>query len=61
VTLVEAELVAFDVLHHQARFVLPVGGEQTQTSSPDRFQPSRLGLEGGDSRIARQPYAYSYV
>src|SRR5690242_2191817 len=55
--LVEAELVALDVLHHQARFVLLVGREQAQTSSADRFQPSRFSLERGYPRVTRQPHA----
>lgn len=60
-TLVEAEFIPLDVLHHQARLILLIGGQQTQAPSAERFQPSRLGLERSDSLVTRQPHPDSNV
>jgi len=59
--LVQAELVALDVLHHEARFVSLIGKEQTQAPSAQRFQSSRFSLKRRHSLIASQPHADSYV
>lgn len=59
--LVQAELVALDVLHHEARFVFLIGKEQTQAPSAERFQSSRFSLERRHSVIASQPRSDSYV
>ena len=59
--LVQAELVALDVLHHEARFVFLIGKEQTQAPSAERFQSSRFSLKRRHSLIASQPHPDSYV
>jgi hypothetical protein len=59
--LVEAELVAFDVLHDEARFVLLIGCQKTQSPGPEPFQSSRFGLERSYSLVAGQPHPDSYV
>jgi hypothetical protein len=59
--LVEAELIALDVLHHEARFVLLIGSQQTQAPSAERLQSSRFSLERRDSLVAGQPHPDSYV
>jgi hypothetical protein len=54
-TLVEAEFIALDVLHHQARLIVLIGTKQTQAPSAERFQSIRFSLERRDSLIASQP------
>ncbi len=44
---VEAELVALDVLHHEARLVVVIGGQQSHAYCAQRDQPCAFGLQGG--------------
>ncbi len=60
-TLGETEFIALHVLHHQARFILLIGREETQAPSAELFQSGRFGLERGDSFVAGQPGPNSYV
>ncbi len=46
---VEAELVALDVLHHEARLVEAVGTQQSHACCAERYQSCALGLEGGQA------------
>ena len=52
---VQAELVALDVLHHQARLVEAIGPQQPHAGRAEREQPGALGLsrtrDGGKERI----------
>src|SRR3954447_12778073 len=58
---VEAELVALDVLHDEARLVLLVGHQETHPPGAERFESSPLLLEHGHARLAGQPPADPYV
>lgn len=44
---VEAELVALDVLHHEARLVVVIGGQQSHAYCAQGDQPCAFGLQGG--------------
>ena len=52
---VEAELVALDVLHHQARLVVLVGQQELHAYGAQRLQPRALGLEGGQALLPTSP------
>ena len=43
---VEAELVALNVLHHEARLVVVIGGQQPDAYRAQRDQPCTLGFQG---------------
>lgn len=59
--LVEAEFVALDVLHHEARFVFLIGEQQMQAPGAQRLQASRFSLKGRDALVASQPHPDSHV
>jgi hypothetical protein len=44
---VEAELVALDVLEHEALLVVVIGGQQSHACRAERDQPGAFGLKGG--------------
>jgi hypothetical protein len=58
---VEAELVALDVLHHQARLVLLVGQQQPHADRAERDSAGALGLEHGQALLAHEPGADPHV
>jgi hypothetical protein len=53
--LVQAELVALDVLHHQARLVAVIGRQQPHPDRAERDQPGASGLKRGQPLVTRQP------
>jgi Tol biopolymer transport system component len=54
---VKTELVALDVLHHQARLVLLIGGQQPHAYRAERDQSCAFGLECGEALITHKPGA----
>ncbi len=58
---VETELVALDVLHHQARLVLLVGLEEPHACRAEREQTCALGLQCGETFRTDEPGADPYV
>ena len=59
--LVQAELVALDVLHHQARLVAVIGRQQPHPDRAERDQPGAFGLKRGQPPLTRQPDAGPHV
>ncbi len=58
---VETELVALDVLHHQARLVVLIGSQESHTYRAERDQPCALGLEHGQALFAHEPRTDPYI
>src|SRR5580698_3726114 len=58
---VEAEFVAFDVLHDEARLVVVIGGQQSHAYRAERDQPGAFGLKRGEALFAHEPGADPYV
>ena len=54
---VQAELVAFDVLHHLAGLVDAVSFQQLKAACTQSFEASSFGIEGGEPFIAGEPGA----
>ena len=52
---IEAELVALDILHHEARLVVLVGKQQAHAYGAERDQSGALGLEGGQALLTHEP------
>jgi hypothetical protein len=52
---VETELVALDVLHHEARLVVAIGGQQSHAYRPERDQSCALGLKCGQALFTYEP------
>jgi len=52
---VQAELVALDVLHHEARFVEAIGPQESHACPAEREQPCALGLECGQALLTHEP------
>ena len=59
--LVEVELVALDVLHHDARLVFFIGVQHPHEYRAERDQSCALGLEGGEALVTHQPGADPHV
>lgn len=58
---VEAELVALDVLHHDARLIVVIGKQQSHAYRAERDQPCALGLERGEALFTHEPGADPHV
>src|SRR5581483_7754823 len=58
---VEAELVALDVLHHDARLLDAIGRQQPHASCAQPDQSGALGLECRQALVTHQPGAHSNV
>src|SRR5262245_15825079 len=58
---VEAELVALDVLHHDARLVVVIGQQSSHVCRAESDQPGAFRLERGQALLADQPGADPYV
>jgi hypothetical protein len=59
--LVETELVALDVLHHEARLVLVICRQQPHPCCAERDQACAFGLESGQALVTYEPGADPYV
>lgn len=59
--LVQAEFVALDVLHDNARLVAVVGGQQPHADRAERDQSRALGLQNGEAFLADQAGAGPHV
>jgi site-specific DNA recombinase len=59
--LVEAELVALDVLHHEARLVVVIGRQQPHAHGAERDQTCTFGLKCGQALFTREPGADPHV
>jgi len=58
---VEAELVALDVLHHEAGLVDAIGRQESHAYRAEREQPCALGLECGQALFTHEPGADPHV
>lgn len=58
---VETELVALDVLHHDARLVGAVGKQRPHVYRVERDQSCALGLECGEALLTDEPGARPYA
>src|SRR6478672_13776162 len=58
---VETELVALDVLHHQARLVEAIGFQQSHACGAERQQPGAFGLQRGQPLITHEPGADPHI
>jgi hypothetical protein len=58
---VETELVALDVLHHEARLVVVIGKQQPHAYRAERDQARAFGLEHGQALVTREPGAGPHV
>src|SRR4051794_33084178 len=58
---VEAELVAFDVLHNEARLVEAVGDQQLHARRAKRDQSGAFGFERGHAFVTDEPSANAQV
>src|SRR2546430_2208892 len=58
---VETELVALDVLHHQARLVDAIGEQQSHAYRAEREQSCAFGLERGQALFTHEPGADPHV
>src|SRR4029453_10259385 len=58
---VETELVALDVLHHEARLVVAIGRQEPHAYRAERDQSRALGLKYGQPRVTHQPGADPHV
>ncbi len=52
---VEIELVALDVLHHDARLVIAIGRQQPHAYRAERDQPCAFGLKCGQALFTHEP------
>ena len=59
--LVQVELVALDVLHHEARLVDVIGRQQPHAYRAERDQPCAFGLKDGQALFTHQPGADPHV
>ena len=58
---VETELVALDVLHHDARLVDVIGRQQSHAYRAERDQPCAFGLKRGQALFTHEPGADPHV
>jgi len=58
---VETELVALDVLHHQARLVVVIGRQESQAHRAERDQSCAFGLKYGQALFTHEPGADPHV
>ena len=58
---VEIELVALDVLHHEARLVLVIGKQQPHAYPAERDQSCAFGLKYGHALVTHEPGADPHV
>ena len=58
---VEIELVALDVLHHDARLVVVIGRQQPHAYRAERDQSCAFGLERGQALFTHEPGADPHV
>ena len=58
---VETELVALDVLHHEARLVVVIGRQQSHAYRAERDQPCAFGLKRGQALFTHEPGADPHV
>jgi hypothetical protein len=58
---VETELVALDVLHHEARLVVGVGQQQSHADRAEREQSRAFGLQRGQALLTDEPGADPHV
>src|SRR5579862_2609046 len=59
--LVEVELVALDVLHHDARLVVLIGHQDPHEHRAERGQPRAFGLQHGQALSTHEPGADPHV
>jgi hypothetical protein len=57
----ETELVALDVLHHEARLILVIGRQESQAYRAKRDQSCAFGLKGGQALFTHEPGADPHV
>lgn len=60
-TSVEAELVALDVLHHEARLVDAIGTQQSHAYRAERGQSCAFSLKCGQAFLTHEPGADPHV
>ena len=58
---VKTELVALDILHHEARLVEAVGKQKSYAYSAERDQSCAFGLESGQALFTYEPATDSHV
>src|SRR6476469_8275821 len=58
---VETELVALDVLHHDARLVVVIGSQQSHAYRAERDQSCAFGLKRGQALFTHEPGADPHV
>ena len=58
---VETELIALDVLHHDARLVVVIGRQQSHAYRAERDQSCAFGLQDGQALVTYEPGAGPYV
>jgi len=58
---VETELVALDVLHHEARLVVAIGTQESHAYRAKRDQSCAFGLKGGQTLFPDEPGADPHV
>ena len=58
---VETELVALDVLHHEARLVVVIGRQQSHAYRAERDQSCAFGLKCGQALFTHEPGADPHV
>ena len=56
---VETELVALDVLHHEARLVVAVGKQSSHAYRAERDQSYASGLKCGQALFTHEPAAWA--
>ena len=58
---VETELVALDVLHHEARLVAAIGKQESHAYRAERDQSCAFGLKCGQAVFTHEPGADPHV
>ena len=58
---VETELVALDVLHHDARLVVAIGTQKLHAYRAERDQSCAVGLKCGQALFTHEPGADPHV